>query len=82
MERTQIVTVMDRLAFRSGSHYYPFVLKKKVDRDGQKTYTIEMKVGKDDVLVTDGRSLEEVLKRHEELVGYAVTTRHLQGRPA
>ena len=81
MEETTKIMFLDQLAFRSGSHYYPFALKKKIHHDGEETYAIEMKVGNHYILVTDASTLEEVLKRHEKLVRYAVKTRHLQRRP-
>lgn len=72
--------LLNRLAFRAGSRYYPFELKKEVHFDGGATYTIEMKIGQHDVIVSDAPTLEEVLKRHEELINYAFATRSLQGR--
>ncbi len=74
------ILLADDMAFRLGSKYYPFVLKKRIHTDGEETFIIEMKVGRDDVIVTDAPSLEEVLIRHKELINYAFAARNLQGR--
>jgi hypothetical protein len=74
------ILLMDDVAFRLGSRYYPFILNKRIHNDGEATYIIEMKVGKHDVIVTDAPSLEGVLIRHKELINYAFAARNLQGR--
>ncbi len=79
MQKKKTTLIFDRLAFRSGSHYYPISLKKKVRYDGKTTFTIEMKIGRHDVIVSDAPTLEEVFERHEELIKYAFVTRNLQG---
>ncbi len=78
MQRAKTVLLLDHLAFRSGSCYYPIVLTKSVSIDGDTTYTIEMRIGQHDVIVTDGATLEGVLRNHEELARYAFATRRLQ----
>jgi len=79
MNDTKTILLMERLAFRSGSRYYPFRIIKKVHGSGEMTYSVEMRIGKNDVIVSDAPTLEEVLKKHEELLGYAFVTRDLQG---
>jgi len=78
MQRARTVLLLDHLAFRSGSCYYPIVLTKRVNVDGEVTYTIEMRISQHDVIVTDGATLEGVLRNHEELAKYAFATRKLQ----
>jgi hypothetical protein len=62
--------------------YYPFTLKKEQHGRGRTTYTIEMRIGRRDVIVSDAPTIEEVLRRHMDLMNYALETRNLQGQVA
>jgi hypothetical protein len=77
---TETVVILDRLAYRSGRRFYPVRLKKREGADGQVVYTVEMRVGRKDVIVSDAPTLEEVLRKHADLMRYAIAARGLQGR--
>jgi hypothetical protein len=80
-KETRMILIQDELAFQSGSLYYPFLLKKRIRADGGTVYTVEMRIGTDDVIISDAPSLEEVLKKHSNLMKQAFSTRSLQGCP-
>ena len=76
------VVIVDRIAYRAGRRFYPVRLKKRAGEDGGTVYTVEMRVGRRDVIVSDAPTLEEVLRKHADLIRYAIAARALQERPS
>lgn len=76
------VVIIDRIAYRAGRRFYPVRLKKRENPDGGTVYTVEMRIGHRDVIVSDAPTLEGVLRKHADLMRYAIAARDLQGRSA